>query len=153
MARAKSNPFQLEAVLAVFRSLERSDDAIVVLGDDAAMRVLVAWSHLDQSWQRPATAQPQAIHGRLGRLWDWVVAGWELDARAVSRVAGVPMATAHKKLSVLVGNRLIYPDGSMSTAVQRALTLYTAKKIGIKQVPAKSDAKAAPKPVDDDRGN
>lgn len=132
-ARARRVRFVLEEVVAVFRAREGSEDAIVVIGDEPAMRVLAAWRNVDQSWTKPDGAPPEAIEGKLGRLWGWIVSGWDLDARRIARLAGMPTARVHEKLEILVGNRLIYPDGSMSKAARAALLGFTAKQLGIKR--------------------
>src|SRR5437016_1459926 len=109
--KKRDDGFRLEDVLAVLRSLEETDDALVVLGDEAAMKVLVAWSHTDQAWVRPEGKQPLPIHGRLGQLWMWITAGWDLDVRRIAQLAGIPSMVVHEKIMMLVGNRLVYPDG------------------------------------------
>lgn len=151
MPRKKSDDgFRIEDVLAAFRALEESDDAIVVLNDENAMKVLVAWSHTDQQWTRPDSKPPPATHGRMARLWTWVVSGWEIDPRRVAQLAGVPVTVAHEKISVLVGNRLIYPDGTMAKGARQALGVYTARKLGIKQRPRpESPARATPAKTDE----
>jgi len=146
----KGPVFRIGDVIGVFRSLEQNDDALVVLGDDDAMRVAVAWSHTDQDWTRPTTAQPKTAHGRIGRLWSWLVSGWTIDAREVARLAGVPRSVAHMKLEMLIGNRLIYPDGEMSGGLRKVLAVHTAKKLGLRQaMPAAVPAVTKPR----DEGN
>ncbi len=148
--------FRLENVLAPFRSLESNEDALIVLGDDEAMRVLIAWQHIDQEWAHPGGKQPLAIHGKMAKLWTWIMSGWEVDNRKVSRLAGVSPSIAHAKLEILMGNRLIYPDGSMSKGVRTALMAHTATKLGIKQkpvappLPTKTKKKEEPEEKDDD---
>ena len=144
--------FNLESVLAPFRGLEQNTDAVVVLGDEQAMRVLVAWQKIDNEWSPPATRVPVVTAGGMGRLWKWIVAGWDVlkIEREVARLAGVPRHIAHEKLEMLVGNRLIYPDGSMAGGARSALAIHTAKKLGIKQQPAAKPAAVKP---NDDLGN
>lgn len=151
MARPR---FNLESVLAPFRGLEQNTDAVVVLGDEQAMRVLVAWQKLDNKWSPPTARAPVVSAGAMGRLWKWVVAGWDIGGveRDIARLAGVPRHIAHEKLEMLVGNRLIYPDGSMASGARSALAIHTAKKLGIKQQPPAKPA-AAPKTPNDDLGN
>lgn len=127
--RARS--FVLEDALAVFRGLESVEDAIIILDDEDALRVMVAWKKLDHSWTRPGPRMPQPIAGKLGRLWTWVVQGWDIDVDKVSKLVGLPWTTTHDKIEMLVGNRLIYPDGSTSKYAQTALMRYTSEKLGM----------------------
>lgn len=89
----------------------------------------------------------------MASLWDWVVAGWDLEAvtQRVSRAAGVPVDVAHQKIEMLVGNRLIYPDGSMAKGARSALNVDIARKLGIKQQLPKPPTPAPPK--NEDQGN
>ncbi len=93
------------------------------------------------------------VAGKMGALWDWIVAGWDVEAMAhrVSRTSGVPADVTHAKLEILIGNRLIYPDGSLAKGAKAALNVITARKLGIKQIHAASLAQ--PRKKDDDRGN
>jgi hypothetical protein len=152
VAKRKRPDFRLEDVIGVFRALEESDDAIVVLGDEQAMKVLVAWSHTDQEWERPSTPVPPTTHGKLGKLWAWVVSGWDVDEQAIARLAGVPRSVAHEKLAVLIGNRLVYPDGTIAKGGRQALGVYTARKLGIKQR-SRPEPPRAPNKDDGNQGN
>lgn len=125
----------LETYLAVFRGLEANEDGLVILGDEDACKVLVAWQKTDQLWRHPRSPAPEATHGRMEALWTWIVSGWEIDDAKVARLAGVPFSVTHAKLEMLIGNRLIYPDGSMSGAARKVLTVFMAKKLGFKLSP------------------
>jgi hypothetical protein len=144
----------LEESIAPFRALEANDDAIPVLGDDKAMRVLVAWTHVDNEWAAPELPRPRILPGRMSALWDWIVAGWDVESmvQRVSRTSGVPADIVHSKLEILIGNRLIYPDGSMAKGAKAALNVIARRKLGIKQIPQRPAAQPAPK-KDDDRDN
>lgn len=140
--------FRLEDVLSAFRGIEVNDDALVALGDDAAMRVAVAWSHTDQSWSRPSRPAPPPMAGKMAKLWEWIVSGWDVDARTVARLAGVPATVAHAKLEMLIGNRLLYPDGSMAKGMRAVLMSHAAKKLGLR-APLPPPPKPAAPPKED----
>ena len=122
----------LEDHLAVFRSLETNEDALVILNDYDACRVLVAWTKTDQTWTRPRTAPPEPKHGQLAARWAWIVSGWDIDVEKVSRLAGLPQTVVHEKMEMLVGNRLVYPDGSTSGPAHKMLGTNTGLKLGFK---------------------
>jgi hypothetical protein len=145
--------FRLEDALAVFRGVEDNQDAVVVIGDDDAMRVLVAWTHVDNDWYPPSTACPPLVHGKLAAAWDWIRAGWDLNERKISKLAGVPTSVARAKLDVLIGNRLIYPDGSLSKGVRLALAAFTAQRLGLKPSAATGEKKKPPTSSDDREDN
>ncbi len=146
--------FSLEDVLAPFRAIESNDDVLVVLGDEHAMKALIAWTKVDNVWTHPPTKRPAMRHGNMASAWAWVISGWNIDeqTRAIARLAGLPTDVAHEKIEILVGNRLIYPDGSLAKGTRVALNLYTAKKLGIKQqLPKASQPQTSTDK--DDRGN
>ncbi len=125
--------FRLEDVLAVFRALEANEDAIPILGNDDAMKVLAAWMKTDQAWQKPRRKQPVITATNHNLAWQWVVSGWTLDVDGVARGANVSPRVAAYQLEVLVSNRLIYPDGSISKGARAAMSIHVAQKLGIKQ--------------------
>lgn len=143
--------FRLEDVLAPFRALEANEDAIPILGDEAALKCLAAWSKTDHRWVKPKTRPPRFTHGNHAVVWEWMVGGWRLDLAGVAKRAGLSERTVHEKMAMLVGNRLMYPDGSMSKAAKTALNIYVAGKLGIKQTKPKAQSTA--KAVDDDKAN
>lgn len=140
----------LEDFLAPFRGVEDNQDAIIILEDENAMRVLVAWTHVDNTWYAPSTACPPIVHGKLAAAWDWIRAGWDLDERKVARLAGLPHGIVHGKLEVLIGNRLIYPDGSIAKGTKLALSAFTARRLGIKPEATRKSKSQASR---DDDGN
>lgn len=125
-------PTSLEYFLAPFRGVEDNQDAIIIIEDADAMRVLIAWTHVDNEWYAASTACPPIVHGKLAAAWDWIRAGWDFDERKISRLAGLPHGIVHAKLEILIGNRLIYPDGSMAKGTRLAMSAFTARRLGIK---------------------
>lgn len=137
MTRKRRAAIRLEDVIAPFRAIEANEDALVILGDDQAMKVLVAWTHVDNEWEPSATALVPYKLGRAAAAWAWIVQGWMIDSDEVARFAGIASGIAHAKLEILIGNRLIYPDGSVSKGARIAMSAYTAATLGLK--PGKSD--------------
>ena len=135
----------LADVLAVFKAKETDQDGLVIIGDDEAARVIIAWSHTDQHWTQPKRVAPAIVPDKTFELWRWVVEGWRIDHYDVARLSGVQPAVALDKLNLLVGNRLIYPDGTIALGGRSALRVYTANKLGVK-LGAKNKQ---PKPRDD----
>lgn len=142
--------FRLEDVLAVFRALEANEDAIPILGNEDAMRVLAAWTKSDQHWRKPRRAMPELTATNHGLVWAWITSGWSFEYDPLARAANVSARIAAQQLDVLMANRLIYPDGSMSKGARAAMNLYIAAKLGIKQ---KSRRSPTPKTEEkDDKG-
>lgn len=123
----------VSAVISSFRAIEANEDAIPVLGDEDAMRVLAAWSKTDQQWKRPRRKPPEMTPTNHALVWSWLVEGWSIDHGSIAKAAGVRIAVAHEKMEMIIRNRLVYPDGSMSKAARTALNVHVAAKLGIKQ--------------------
>lgn len=141
MTKRRPIAFVLEDVLGPFRGLEEAQDAVLLLGDDDALRVLIAWTHVDNEWTAPSSPAipPPMRAGKMAALWRWMCSGWSVDIDELSRLAGVTPDVAHRKLSMLQGNRFIYPTGEMSKAARLAIQAVTAKRLGLKPKSKKND--------------
>lgn len=122
----------LTEILRALRTLESPDDIIPVLGDEDAMKVMIAWSKTDQRWSMPRGKVPTLQAGNHQSVWSWIVLGWTFDHALIAKIAGVGPRVVHQKLEMLVGLRLIYPDGQMSKSARTALQVHVSQKLGIK---------------------
>jgi hypothetical protein len=136
--------FSLRELLDAFKALEHNNDAVPVLNDDDAMKVLIAWSKLDPVWERPRAKMPAFTPNNRNAVWLWLALGWDIDITSVSRGAGVSESVARTKLEVLQHNRLIYPDGTMSGGAKLALDIYVSTKLP-RSVPQQPKKKAEKK--------
>ncbi len=134
-------------LLAAFQASEEVQSIAVLMveeGFDAdVMRVLAAWQQSHHEWTQPKRACPD--HGRpTARAYAWLVSGWEIDSEAIARAADVSPSVARAKIDVLIGSRLIYPDGTMAKAAQAALRSHVSARLqaggGRKRKPAPADA-------------
>lgn len=121
-----------ESLISAFRAAESIEDvaslAVEEGFDPEAMRVLAAWRHSDHLWFLPKTPCPDPSMP-TARAWAWLVSGWSIDVRAIARAADVSESCARQKFELLLGNHLIYPDGSMSKPAQAALRAHVAKRV------------------------
>lgn len=108
--------------------------------DAETIRVLVAWMHSAHAWKKPERGCPD--DGRpTARAWAWLVSGMALDYVAIADAANVSRGVARARLGVLLGNRLIYPDGSIAQPARAALQSAIASRV--KQKKKKPDAAKA----------
>lgn len=120
-------------LLKAFRAAERPEHVAVLLHDDEgwnaeSMRVLTAWEHTEHRWTHPKTTPPDG-DAPTTRAWRWLVSGWDIDITAVADAADVSRTVAQAKIDMLIGNRLIYPDGGMHHAAHAALKVHVASRL------------------------
>jgi hypothetical protein len=125
----------LAELIAPFRD-DAQDNAVVILGDDEAVRVLSAFRMVEHRWSYPR-AKPPANASKVA-TWKWLTSTWRIDTDELARAAGLSEETAQSKLDVLLANRLIYPDGTISKGANFALQSHSMTKLGLK--PKRSDA-------------
>ena len=105
--------------LAEFKAQE-SPEAVLLLADSAELvRIAVAWPSAATRRREPL-AQPPA-NGDPHAWWDWLWENTEYSRRELAAKTGLADSHLERGLSVLVGNRALYPDGTVNSFVQRYL--------------------------------
>lgn len=133
-------------LVAAFKRAEQPEAVAALINDDgfdaAAVRVLVAWTNAHHEWKAPPRKMPD--EGRpTPRAWEWLFAGLVVDHTAIADAANVGVAVARAKLGLLIGNRLVYPDGTISAAAKAGLQASVAARV--KQSPKRERATASKK--------
>lgn len=123
---------------------EQNESAAVLLDEEGfdlvTIRVLNAWVSSDHDWKQPSRPCPD--DGRpTARAFAWLVAGMQIDYVAIADAAGVSRTQARQRLAQLLGNRLIYPDGSMAKVARAAMQAAIAKRVRAAQRKASTDPK------------
>lgn len=106
--------------IATFRQSEQPEAILILLGkkdlDEQLRRVFIAWRNTAPKLTKRAGQMFEDGPDLWDRLWRAV----EIDPAIVKQISGVygdPM----RYVDVLRGNRLIYPDGSVSENGRKAL--------------------------------
>lgn len=120
--------------------LEQASILVVDDGfDAAAIRVLAAWAHTDHRWVTPARPCPDG--GRpTPRSYKWLMDGVKVDYDALADAAGVTRSVARQKVAMLLGARLVYPDGKVATAGKLAMQAAIAERAPKSRAPADKGA-------------
>jgi hypothetical protein len=128
----------------------RNVESIVVLlieendFEVASMRVLSSWAHVEVRWSRPRRAKPD--DGRpTPAAWAWLVSGLDVDYDALSKAAGVSRAIARERTAVLLANKLVLPDGTISNPAHAALQQHAKRALGVRSKKDPATAKPDPK--------
>ncbi len=98
---------------------DESPEAVLFVADDSElMKIVVAWTTLDV---RPAQklTDPPDEPDRKG--WDWLWANADYSVEDLAEKSGLTVALVERKLRPLIGNQVLYPDGTVNSFVQRYL--------------------------------
>lgn len=105
-------------VLASFKQDEKPEVVLSIVGDSTATKILVAWTNAQVRQQRsPFRLRGQSQNSR----WNWLWNNVSFSLKEIATRSGVPLAEARAKITELIGNRVIYPDGTLNGFVQRYL--------------------------------
>jgi hypothetical protein len=97
---------------------ERPEVVLVVADDPALMKIAVAWTSLDVRPAEESTDPPDELDRKA---WDWLWANVEYSVDELAEKSGLTAALVERKLRPLIGNRVLYPDGTVNSFVQRYL--------------------------------
>lgn len=104
--------------LDAFKKSERPEVVLMVAGQAELMRIAVAWMHTDVTRARPLTKLRGASESEV---WSWLWENARYDREGL--LARIPSAAARteKSLAALIANRVLYPDGTLNSFVERYL--------------------------------
>jgi len=109
-----------------FKQNEKPEAVLIIADNPELIKIVVAWSNLEVKTTVELT---ELMHGSENELWDWL---WENSFFSMAELkvkAGVPYSESilKQKLKPLIGNRVLYPDGTVNSFVQRYLRNEVAK--------------------------
>ena len=107
-----------EAKLQWFKENEKPE-VVLFVGDDATLtKIALAWTNA--TVKRSPEVSP--LHGDCeSEAWNWL---WENASYSRQDLLARSGAFEHgfaAKLNILIGNRILYPDGTVNSFVQRFL--------------------------------
>jgi hypothetical protein len=104
--------------LAWFKRNERPEAVLLVADDPEFTKIVVAWTSLDV---RPAEKPSQFPGESEHEIWDWLWANARYSLADLAERSGLTVPLIERKLKPLIGNRVLYPDGTVNSFVQRYL--------------------------------
>jgi len=107
-------------------------DVLPILDDDMAQKVLIAWTRIIVTRNKTTGSTPpecETASGTENAAWNWLWSGVEYDANDLAAVAGIHIQMVKPKVDQLKGNRLIFPDGTISEFAVKVLTAKTHEAI------------------------
>lgn len=104
--------------LECFRSKEQAESVLLVSGNVSLIRIIVAWMNMPIRRRKRLSPFPE---GNDEQKWHWL---WENAIFSMEELARrQPFADTQleQKLNALIANRVLYPDGSVHSYVERLL--------------------------------
>ena len=106
--------------LAWFKQNERPEAVLLVADNPERIKLIVAWSNLDVKRAERLTE----LRGESeNEVWEWLWENTKYSRAELKEKIGVPLSELSLgiKMRPLIGNRVLYPDGTVNSFVQRYL--------------------------------
>ena len=104
--------------LESFKSNEKPEVVLLIADDPQKIKILIAWTNTTIRQIENATP---IQGGNDNEIWQKLWAQVEFNPDEVREKSAVSSLSFDKQLQFLIGNRLIYPDGTIHSFVQRYL--------------------------------
>lgn len=117
--------------LTYFKQNERPEVVLLVADNPEYIKIIIAWSMLDVRWKE----NPVESHGDSEReVWEWLWSNSRYSIAELKEKADIRLAdwVIQEKIKPLIGNRVIYPDGTTNSYVQRYLKERVVKLFEVK---------------------
>ncbi len=118
--------------LAWFKQNEKPEAVLVVANNPDLIKIVVAWTSLDVRRADKLTRLPGESEIEI---WEWLWQNTEFSLSELKEKIGISFSelALENKMKPLIGNRIIYPDGTVNSFVQRYLREQVLKLFEAKQ--------------------
>ena len=120
--------------LAEFKGQENPEAVLLVADEPDLIRMTVAWANTGTRWRAKLTKPP--LERGAHRWWDWLWQNTEYALPELARKSDLSEFEVERRLRLLIENRIIYPDGTVNSFVQRFLRAKVLKLFQPKRQPA-----------------
>ena len=107
-----------EEKLSTFKQNEKPETVLLISEDAQLQKIIVAWPNLSLR-VRDELNPPEG--GTDSEIWDWLWQNTIYDQKELILKSGSSSYEFDKKMATLIGNRILYPDGTVNSFVQRFL--------------------------------
>lgn len=131
MAIGKSLEVTFAEKLAYFKQNEKPEVVLLVADNPELIKIIIAWTNIDIKYIDKLT-QPNSDSER--EIWEWLWQNTKFSLAELKEKADIPCVESvlEKKMKPLIGNRIIYPDGTVNSYVQRYLKERVVKLFEVK---------------------
>lgn len=104
--------------LAKFKHKENPEVILLVADDADLIRIIVAWPNTAvRKSRRPTRLRSDCEH----EIWEWLWKNTKFSRAELLWKSGISEHGFGRKLETLIGNRVLYPDGTVNSFVHRYL--------------------------------
>jgi hypothetical protein len=124
--------------LSWFKQNEKPEAVLLVADNPERIRLVIAWTNVSVN---PAGNMTELKGESENEIWEWLWENTLFSKKELSAKIGISLSefSLQIKIMPLIGNRVIYPDGTINLYVQRYLREQVVKLFEVK--PKKSTRK------------
>jgi len=106
--------------LAWFKQNEKPETVLVVADNPELIKIAIAWTNMKVELKDKLTVLPPESENEI---WDWLWHNTKYKLSELRLIMGSPLSETglQDRLKPMIGNRIIYPDGTINSYVQRYL--------------------------------
>jgi len=114
-----------------FKQNEKPEVVLLVVDNPDRVRIILAWTNMSVKYAESLTALRSKDENEV---WDWLWENTRYSKKELIGKAGVPLSelSLENKMKPLIGNRILYPDGTVNSFVQRYLREQVVKLFEMK---------------------
>ncbi len=103
-----------------FKLNEKPESVLLIAGNPELIKITIAWTNLEV---RTATELTELVGESENEIWEWLWKNTRFSLTELRLKADVPYleSVLEGKMRPLIGNRILYPDGTENSFVQRFL--------------------------------
>ena len=106
--------------LAWFKQNEKPEAVLIIADNPELIKIVIAWTNLDVRRVDNLTRLPSESESEI---WEWLWQNTKYSLSELKEKIGISFSeiALGNKMKPLIGNRVIYPDGTVNSFVQRYL--------------------------------
>lgn len=103
--------------LKFFKENEKPEVVLLIADDEKLIKLIIAWTNTNIIYNN--NIDEPDFEDEI-EIWDWLWSNIEFSIEEIQLKSSLSMNIEHR-LNFLIGNKAIYPDGTMNTFIQRYL--------------------------------
>ena len=113
------------ATLDRFKNDERPECVLLVSGSPSLIRIVVAWMNTPVKRRKRLTTLPEDREEQ----WEWLWQNASYSFESLAQRLPFLDKESEQKLQALIANRVLYPDGTVNSYVERLLRTRIVKTL------------------------